>query len=116
MYFSNTVKDNYTGLIWQKEDDGVKRNWKDAKRYCRNLSLDGYSDWRLPTMEELYYLGDITKIKPAIDTNYFSVKNSWYWSSTTYKNDSYGVRGLDFEYGNDAWVNKLSKNFVLCVR
>ena len=33
-YFKNsthTVKDNYTGLIWQKEDDGEQRTWKDAQ-------------------------------------------------------------------------------------
>ena len=113
---TNTVKDNYTGLIWQREDDGIKRNWEDAKRYCSNLSLDGYSDWRLPTMEELYYLGDMTKVKPAIDTNYFSVKNSWYWSSTTYKNDSSNAWHVHFEGGYDFWGNKSNKYLALCVR
>ncbi len=115
---TNTVKDNYTGLIWQREDDGVKRNWEDAKRYCSNLLLDGYSDWRLPTIEELYYLGDMTKVKPAIDTNYFSVKNHCYWSSTTYKNDSSNAWYINFKGGNNGWFYKVNKNWglALCVR
>ncbi len=113
---TNTVKDNYTGLIWQKEDDGVKRNWKDAKRYCSNLSLDGSSDWRLPTMEELCYLGDMTKVKPAIDSNYFDIENSYYWSATAYKNDSSIAWGVNFKDGGDGWGNESDKNLALCVR
>ncbi|HHB95404.1 MAG TPA: DUF1566 domain-containing protein, partial [Campylobacterales bacterium] len=112
---TNTVKDNYTGLIWQKEDDEQKRSWDEAKGYCTNLSLDSYSDWRLPTMEELYYLGDMTKVKPAIDTNYFNVKNSWYWSSTTYKNNSSSAWNVYFEYGDDGWDGKSHKSLALCV-
>ena len=128
---TNTVKDNYTGLIWQKKDDGINnRDWEDAKRYCSNLSLDGYSDWRLPTMEELYYLSDITKIeatfdskfnykrKPAIDTNYFDITNSRYWSSTTYKPISSDIWIFNFEDGDDGWTDKSNKHwaFTLCVR
>ncbi len=113
---TNTVKDNYTGLIWQKKDDGVKRNWKEAKRYCSNLSLDGSSDWRLPTMEELYYLGDMTKFKPAIDSNYFDIENSYYWSATAYKNDSSFAWLVYFKHGNDRWDGKSLKGLALCVR
>jgi len=113
---TNTVKDNYTGLVWQKEDDGVKRNWENAKEYCSNLSLDSYSNWRLPTMEELYYLGDMTKVKPAIDTNYFDIENSYYWSATTYKNDSSGAWGVFFGLGSGNWGRKSDKGLALCVR
>ena len=113
---TNTVKDNYTGLIWQKEDDGVKRSWSDAKSYCSSLSLDGSSSWRLPTQEELYYLGDMTKSKPAIDSSYFDIENNYYWSDTTYKNDSSYAWSVYFKFGGDYWYSKSSKYLALCVR
>ena len=28
-------------------------SWNDANSYCNNLTLYGYSDWRMPTYEEL---------------------------------------------------------------
>jgi hypothetical protein len=113
---TNTVKDNYTGLIWQKSGSSNKMKWSDAKGYCSSLSLDGYSDWRLPTEEELYYLADRTKYKPAIDTNYFSVKSKWYWSATGYKNDSSSAWVVDFDDGGGSWGKHSSTNYALCVR
>ncbi len=113
---TNTVKDNYTGLIWQKSGSSSEMNWSDAKEYCSNLSLDGYSDWRLPTEEELYYLADRTKYEPAIDTDYFSVKSSWYWSATTYKNASSSVWVVGSDCGNGNLLEHSYTNYVLCVR
>jgi len=113
---TNTVKDNYTGLIWQKSGSTNRMKWSDAKEYCNNLSLDGYSNWRLPTEEELYYLADRKKYNPAIDTDYFSIKSSWYWSATTYKNDSSSFWGVYFNDGNDNWFLHSDTHYVLCVR
>lgn len=45
--------DPATGLVWAGKDNGKDVNWHDAVKYCRNLRLDGSSDWRLPTLAEL---------------------------------------------------------------
>ena len=110
----HTIKDNYTGLIWQREDDGTKRTWKEAINYCNNLSLAGLK-WRLPTQKELFYLTDISKYKPAIDTKYFKVKNDFYWSSTPHKKYSSNAWGVNFGDGNDYWNYKKGRYYVLCV-
>jgi hypothetical protein len=51
-----TISDRATGLMWQKEgsQDGV--SWVKAKEYINKLNSEqflGYSNWRLPTIEEL---------------------------------------------------------------
>ena len=51
--------DNKTNLCWQdpqkdaydNSDGGVTP--ADAQRYCSGISLEGYSDWRVPTVDEL---------------------------------------------------------------
>jgi hypothetical protein len=45
--------DPATRLMWVKEDNGSDVNWQKAGNYCRNLRLGGYSDWRLPSIDEL---------------------------------------------------------------
>ena len=45
--------DPATRLMWTKKDNGSDVNWQKARNYCRNLRLAGYSDWRLPAVEEL---------------------------------------------------------------
>lgn len=43
----------------------------------------GFSDWRLPTVDELYALADRSRFSPAIDTEFFpTTKIDWYWTST----------------------------------
>jgi len=60
--------DPVTGLNWTSEDNGTDVNWNQAVAYCTNLRLGGYSDWRLPTIDELVGIYD-----PAI-----SVPGQWY--------------------------------------
>ncbi len=77
-----TVTDNTTNLIWQKAVGG-QTNWESAIAYCENLSLAGFTDWRLPNIKELRSLIDSSRIDPAVDTNYFDYGyTNGYWSST----------------------------------
>jgi len=46
----NFDNDKEGGRVW---------TWSRAKKYCRDLTLGGYSDWRLPTKSELMKLGNI---------------------------------------------------------
>jgi hypothetical protein len=45
--------DQATDLMWTRKDNGYALRWQPAAEYCRNLQLGGYSDWRLPTIDEL---------------------------------------------------------------
>jgi hypothetical protein len=50
---AKTWKDGATGLSWTVKDNGSDTNRVQANNYCKNLSLDGNKDWRLPTLKEL---------------------------------------------------------------
>ncbi|MFZ1940591.1 MAG: DUF1566 domain-containing protein [Terracidiphilus sp.] len=45
--------DPSTGLMWAWRDNGKRVSWHRAMKYCRDLRLAGYSDWRLATIDEL---------------------------------------------------------------
>lgn len=48
-----TVLDIKFSLMWAKKDNGKDIHWGSAKIYCNNYSIGGYTDWRLPTQDEL---------------------------------------------------------------
>ena len=50
---NGTVTDNLTGLVWQQSPSSTYRTWADALTYCTDLTLGGYTDWRLPNLNEL---------------------------------------------------------------
>jgi len=50
---NGTVAHALTGLIWQRDvDKWPDMTWVEANVYCRDLSLAGHDDWRLPTVAE----------------------------------------------------------------
>jgi len=64
-YDNGTVLDTRTKLMWAAKDNGANINWQDAKTYCRNYRGGGYTDWRMPTQDELAELYD----EKMINTN-----------------------------------------------
>lgn len=53
-----TVTDTVTGLMWAARDNGADITWDEAKRFCENYRGGGYSDWRMPAVEELRTMYD----------------------------------------------------------
>jgi len=83
----DVVTDNLTGLMWTKNANlaGGTTNWQQALDYANNLTLAGYSDWRLPNRKELYSLQDFSRYDPALPAGhpFTNVQAYFYWSSTT---------------------------------
>jgi hypothetical protein len=50
--------DPSTGLMWTAKDNGHDIKWGTAMKYCQNLNLAGYSDWRLPSIDEMERIYD----------------------------------------------------------
>ncbi|MCG6534052.1 MAG: caspase family protein [Syntrophales bacterium LBB04] len=60
-YDNGTVLDTQTNLMWAAKDNGYHINWQGAKSYCENYRGGGYTDWRMPTQDELAGLYDAGK-------------------------------------------------------
>ncbi len=113
---NDTITDNVTGLVWQKQDDGTTRTWDAANTYCSSLSLAG-TGWRLPIEFELVTIADFGKYNQAINTTYFpGTQSSCYWSSTTYANNTAFAWGVDFLSGKSYLYNKVLTYYVRCIR
>jgi hypothetical protein len=64
-YDDGTVLDTKTKLMWAARDNGSNINWANAKSYCENYRGGGYSDWRMPTPDELAGLYDASKTRQS---------------------------------------------------
>jgi hypothetical protein len=109
------VRDDVTGLIWEvKTDDNSihdKDNehvWQDIQPKfidpLNNENFGGYSDWRLPTIQELFTLVQNIKIDP--DKQTFKISEAYfpntmpasYWSATAHGGGADEMCLVDFDY------------------
>ena len=113
------VTDTKLGLTWQDNSavKNTKKRWKEAKKYCQNLSMEGYSDWRLPSYDELFTIVDHDKYDPAIIPSFKNVSASdFYWSSSVYVPFDKTAWMVRFEDGSTYNGYKAYKYYVRCVR
>ena len=104
------VTDTVTGLIWTKEYSGTVI-WQNALAYCENLSYAGYTDWRLPNIDELKTLIDDTIYSPA--STFPGMLSEYFWSSSSHAHYTTPAWRVDFSYG---YVNYSSKANTYCAR
>ena len=109
---NGTVLDTQTGLMWAARDNGVNINWANAKSYCENYRGGGYSDWRMPTLNDLAGLYDASKsyktdCVDSVDvhlTELIHLTCTWVWTSETRGSDA---ETAGFLYGRHILKNRL---------
>jgi len=82
------LKNLEDNLFWTKQIF-PSMNWKNALNECESLVYAGFSDWRLPNINELKTLVNISKSSPASD--FPSMIQSALWSSTSIAGYSWAV-------------------------
>jgi len=140
-----TITDNVTGLMWE-QDMGSKMTLEEAIKKAKSSKLGGYSDWRVPTLKELYSLSNFNGQDGGeragdtffIDTNYFKQPignaalgereiDAQTWSSTVYTGktffDNETIFGFNFIDGRikgypkyDPETKELKKMYFRLVR
>ena len=69
--WDGTITDNVTGLIWAQDLSSYTMNWSEASTYCESLETGDITDWRLPTVKELWSIRDFSQGWPWVNTDYF---------------------------------------------
>ena len=103
-------------LMWQDDERVFIGDWKQAKERCEKLNFAGYSDWRLPRIDELISITDKTKFSPAINSAFKYVKSDFYWSSTKFADGSSRAWFVHFKNGYADWSGISDRLFARCVR
>jgi len=108
VYTDGTVLDKRTNLMWANKDNGTNINWSDAKLFCESYRKGGYTNWRMPSLNELAGLYNKTmKGKNAYHlTTAIELTASVQWSS-----DSKGSEAGAFFFaeGNPIWYSQSDK-------
>ena len=120
---SATVLNPKTLHMWQDDSDSktLELTWQEAIDYCENnVSLGEFNDWRLPNINELNMIVNLSRNSPAIDTIFSNIEaySGGYWSSTTYMRPDYQHQAwyVDFIQGDIKTKNKSLTLKVRCIR
>ena len=113
---TGVVKDTDTGLYWSTP--GSRVNWKDAFEQCENSTTGGYTDWRLPNINELSSLLNYSKTSGR-EFSYLPGISSGveFWSSTN--TSAVMALTVNFLTGERSLENKYQGNTIhhyICVR
>ncbi|MBI5548960.1 MAG: DUF1566 domain-containing protein [Deltaproteobacteria bacterium] len=116
--FADTVKDEVTGLTWQRAVSATVHTQSSASAYCQSLNLGGSSAWRLPTVKELTSIVDRRASLPAIDGTVFpnTEPSDWFWTSSVCADSAGYVWAISFEYGDTFRAGVASDHKARCVR
>ena len=125
--------DPSTGLMWAAKDNGKDVTWKKAMKYCRDLRLAEYSDWRVPNMAELQPVYDSTANAPGLAGRHDDEPTTWHvkgnlfltgyeWSSNRRIDDRGHPGGYAYYFNfnegkpNDEETGYSTFKHALCVR
>lgn len=103
-------------LMWARRDNGWNVNWDQATSYCASLSLAGFHDWRLPTIEELETLYD-----PSASSRYkvvagIALSSCCPWSSSEASPSKVWSFGFAPGRRGSAFLDDSVNQRALCVR
>lgn len=116
-----TVTDHLTGLVWLKDAECFNpTDWSSALSAANHLAsgacglTDGSASgqWRMPNVNELESLVDVSRVNPAVSAGspFTNIDLATaYWSSTTYTAASSNAMAIRFSDGR--WINGLDRGF-----
>lgn len=127
---NGTVTHTKTGLMWMRcslgqnwtgsgcEHTAASYSWQGALVAAKGHSFAGYSDWRLPNINELESIVEERCWAPSINSFIFpNIPPNWFWSSSpavlSNRNFVWSVDLYGSHYSNQF---RESENYALLVR
>ena len=113
----NIVTDHTNKIIWQDDIEVTQylESYTTAKVYCDTLILNGYIDWRAPTIQELQKIVDV-KNKNGLNKNFKYIIPNYYNTTTVFTNDNNLVWVIDFKSGKTITDKKINQKYIRCIR
>ena len=113
------VIDYATDLMWQQSGSLDRMIWQEAKTYVKRLNQEnfaGYTDWRLPTIEELASLLEFrTRPGKLYIASVFDSTQWICWSADIFKSAAH-VWFIYFDHGYISNTDADSRLYVRAVR
>lgn len=113
------VRDDETGLVWEKTLETAELSWTDALAACADKDVGGRKGWRLPSISELASLVDPSMTAGStlpLGHPFTNVKTDVYWSATTLAGNSKSAWLVFFDTGKVTHAFKTITFHVWCVR
>jgi hypothetical protein len=117
---TGAVRDNETGLVWEKSPQTTTPTWDSARLTCTDKNVGGRKGWRLPSVHELTSLVDPSVAAPGPTLPpghpFLNVQSSNYWSATTDADNASSAWLVNFNSGLVGKLLKTGSNSLWCVR
>ena len=113
------VRDDETGLVWEKTVETTEMSWADARAVCADKNVGGRKGWRLPSISELSSLVDpSTRSGPTLPAGhpFTNVLMDVYWSATSVTDNPKNAWLVFFDTGKATFAFKTITFHVWCVR
>ncbi len=99
--------------MWSIRDNGDDIDWKGAKKYCDALTLGGFADWRLPTIDELEQLSERTTVSHYKIKNPLKLSGCCLWADSR---NAASAQVYAFNFGQPMRYHDTLNCRALCVR
>ena len=116
---SKIVVDNTNKLMWQDDVSviKVKKDHDDAIVYCENLKHAGYSNWRIPTIEEFQTIVDKKNERNYINRAFrFNVPDGYWALKAHWRTLWFYADYMHFVSGTAYFDSRHKTKYVRCVR
>jgi hypothetical protein len=114
------VRDNETGLVWEKSPQTNAVVWGTALGDCVSKIVGGRRGWRLPSVHELASLIDPSVASPGptltLGHPFLNVASENYWTATTNAQDATYAWLVYFNLGQPSVTLKSGNLRFWCVR
>ena len=117
VHSGQTILDGATGLLWQRSGSPKSMTFSEAQKYIEELNRQefaGYSDWRLPTLEETMSLMEPAANRRLYIDAKFDAEQGWIWTSDIYSAGRAWYVGFLYGYCHPNGI--VNGNYVRAVR
>lgn len=116
---SNTVVDTKAKLMWVDDISVIKiqKTHEEAISYCEELSLGGYSNWRIPKIEEFELIVNKKNYKNYINRAFkYNVPDGYWAEKSHWRTLWFYADYMHFVSGTAYFDSRHKNKYVRCIR